>query len=91
MLVGKIVKMKLRPAKWYFTTEAYNAFVSPVTNEVSDSYHNIIQLSLMCVIGEEITGTVLNKGSLNCWKIHWQHGGISYSHYYDRKDFSLVK
>lgn len=90
-----IVKMTKDCAKWYLTKDAYDAFVSPKTGEMDEEhqslYDNMVQLSLLCLMGEPIYGELIRKGNENCYLVKFSINELEYIAYFKKeKDFKIL-
>ena len=81
--IGAKVKMSPTLIRWNLSHDHYQCCKLSTQENVDPNadYHEHIQLTLLALMGEPVTGTVIKAGSEGCMGIEWRLGRLKYFEY----------
>lgn len=83
-MIGKKVRLTKSMINWYFSDQAYDAYVYPHTGKVSESYDKMMEtMLLMAMFNDEYPGTVVAQPNMSTYRVSFSNG---YSACYEAKD-----
>lgn len=90
-MIGKKVKMTKSMAKWYLDNP--DCFFIGSTNSYDNSYETVMKMSMACLLGVPIVGTIIKQGSEpNVWGVEFETPlGADYSYKEYKRDIVLVE